>query len=228
MRLKISSPAGFNDPFEFVPLFTSPRSDVLADGAIRIGWPPDTAKKFSALLSEAWGGEETAYLQAFHQKLINDAYGVICLSGKNDNLLMWAHYADNHRGFCIGFDFSKAPIPLDVSSVTYSNDRPELDTEAMMKGLPQEDRARRVIFTKSKDWEYEDEFRAFVGNLPVQRPVFYFITPLCVRSIILGLRSETELESRIRQILNGPEFAHVCLFRATMHASKFALELVAQ
>lgn len=29
--------------------------------------------------------------------------GIISFSGINDSILMWSHYADYHKGFCIGF-----------------------------------------------------------------------------------------------------------------------------
>jgi hypothetical protein len=29
--------------------------------------------------------------------------GILCLSARCDSILMWSHYADYHRGFCIGF-----------------------------------------------------------------------------------------------------------------------------
>ena len=35
---------------------------------------------------------------------INRAQGVLSLSRTNDSLLMWAHYADSHRGFVLGLD----------------------------------------------------------------------------------------------------------------------------
>ena len=31
-----------------------------------------------------------------------------CMSKVNDDVLMWSHYADNHRGLCLEFDFSEA------------------------------------------------------------------------------------------------------------------------
>lgn len=33
---------------------------------------------------------------------------IACFSEKNDSSLMWGHYADSHRGFCIEYDFSQA------------------------------------------------------------------------------------------------------------------------
>ena len=34
------------------------------------------------------------------------ALGVLCLSACDNSILMWSHYADEHKGFCIGFNNS--------------------------------------------------------------------------------------------------------------------------
>ncbi|MBL7103181.1 MAG: DUF2971 domain-containing protein [Bacteroidales bacterium] len=34
----------------------------------------------------------------------NDHYGILSLSAKWDNILIWGHYAEKHKGFCIGFN----------------------------------------------------------------------------------------------------------------------------
>ena len=33
-----------------------------------------------------------------------ERYGILCFSATWDGPVLWAHYADNHRGFCLGFD----------------------------------------------------------------------------------------------------------------------------
>ncbi len=34
---------------------------------------------------------------------INDTIGILCFTEKNDNLLMWSHYANSHKGFVLEF-----------------------------------------------------------------------------------------------------------------------------
>lgn len=38
------------------------------------------------------------------QSTLGSKYGILCLAEAPDNLLMWAHYADCHRGFVVQFD----------------------------------------------------------------------------------------------------------------------------
>jgi len=52
--------------------------------------------------------------------------GVACFSAKNDDILMWAHYADGHRGFCLEFDTTYAPFNK-ARKVNYIPDIPQVN-----------------------------------------------------------------------------------------------------
>ena len=41
---------------------------------------------------------------------IKDAVRVVCLSEVYDSMLMWSHYAQNHTGFCIEYDFKESDM----------------------------------------------------------------------------------------------------------------------
>ncbi len=48
---------------------------------------------------------------------------ILCLSAINDNLLMWSHYTNSHRGFCIEFsDYSDLELKKLKSSGLYPNE----------------------------------------------------------------------------------------------------------
>ncbi|PMH37131.1 hypothetical protein BCU68_08510 [Vibrio sp. 10N.286.49.B3] len=53
-------------------------------------------------------------------------YAVVSLSETNNNLLMWSHYADQHKGMVIEFDMKK---PLFDSYKTYKATMPDPDEE---------------------------------------------------------------------------------------------------
>ena len=36
--------------------------------------------------------------------------GVCCLSEKHDDVLMWSHYSNGHKGFCLKFETSYEPF----------------------------------------------------------------------------------------------------------------------
>lgn len=60
--------------------------------------------------------EERRAIQSHHR-------GVACFSAKSDDLLMWSHYSDGHRGFCLEFDTSLAPFSK-AKPVIYRDDVP--------------------------------------------------------------------------------------------------------
>ncbi len=47
---------------------------------------------------------------AFAKDGIRERTKMVCLSESINSPLMWAHYADNHKGFAIGYDFSNNEI----------------------------------------------------------------------------------------------------------------------
>lgn len=95
--------------------------------------------------------------------------GCLCTSYKNR--LMWSHYADSHKGFCIEYDFSepedeilsKLPLP-----VVYSEKRPSVPWKAAIDNSVENMEEAYVeimmgLLTKDKEWEYENEWRILIG-----------------------------------------------------------------
>lgn len=99
---------------------------------------------------------------------INQVFRVGCLCTDYKNRLMWSHYADSHRGFCVEYDFCNAdvstPLPFPV---VYSNIRPQVPWGEALTRSP-ENTAKATsnlmigLLTKDKCWEYENEWRYLV------------------------------------------------------------------
>ena len=56
---------------------------------------------------------------------------ISCFSSEKDNLLMWSHYADGLRGFCIVFDedvLTQGDTSIYVLDVAYMNVPPQVDS----------------------------------------------------------------------------------------------------
>ena len=58
---------------------------------------------------------------------------IICLSKEYNDILMWSHYADSHRGICIGYDASKCTNR--IIPVAYSNKRVVIPSAIYKKPL---------------------------------------------------------------------------------------------
>ena len=95
---------------------------------------------------------------------INKLFRVGCLCTNYKNSLMWSHYADSHRGFCVEYDFAEADISALPFPVIYSNSRPQVPWGEALTRSP-ENTAKATsnlmigLLTKDKCWEYENEWR---------------------------------------------------------------------
>lgn len=94
---------------------------------------------------------------------VRDQSGVACFTGEKgarNNLLMWAHYAENHQGFCIEYEYDERKLSL--SEVTYSS-KPLTVTAKEILFTPDEV-FTRLLTTKGIEWMYEDEWRIIELN----------------------------------------------------------------
>jgi hypothetical protein len=91
----------------------------------------------------------------------------------------------------------------------------------------------QIIFSKSAAWDYENEFRqSFMLSSPslITRPVkkvsgyFLPLPPEAIVSVTLGPRCSTQLDNKVRKILQKPSLCHVKLDRAALHKGDFLVE----
>ena len=97
-----------------------------------------------------------------------------CFSNKNNNLLLWAHYGDNHRGICLKYKLPKemeknvfldkiiySGIKIKKIIPTKEDDSRQHETITLEeKGLTIYD----AFLRKHKDWQYEEELRMIYIN----------------------------------------------------------------
>ena len=181
---------------------------------------------------------------------INNDHGILCFSKNFKSPLLWAHYADIHKGLCLGFDLpdnilSKVKyIPERMSSRELkrqlintehlahlinvcqlnSDEIEELlrnDTEKDKTGL---EFVRNLLTTKFSHWSYEEEYRAFV---PLHKKdgdhfFFNFSDDLILREVIFGLRAET-CDDEIDDAIKKLQ-GEVKKFRVSAHDTRFELK----
>jgi Protein of unknown function (DUF2971) len=151
---------------------------------------------------------------------LNEEAGVVCFSRTWSNPVIWAHYADQHRGLCLGFELSERL----VHPITYVNTRqpfPELD------GLDYDAKLaimRQLLFTKFEDWRYEDEVRASV-QIDTEENGLYFVDwsdAQQLTEVIVGMRSAT-CRRELERALVGYEHP-VQFIKAQASHSSFAVD----
>jgi len=83
-----------------------------------------------------------------------------CSLSQQSNIdLMWGHYANGHRGICIGVKLKKTKKGGQAFLVNYSG-QPNLTPKKDSKS----DRARKILRHKTPCWNYEEEIRLFSND----------------------------------------------------------------
>jgi hypothetical protein len=140
-----------------------------------------------------------------------DEYLYYCVTDKPDNNLMWSHYANSHKGFCIEWDSDF----INANKVVYGTEIADFDIFDIIKsqyGLPiSEDAGDRIwaaLRQKLKEWEYESEYRFQISNgmeyLIVKKEKNFALVkyqPEWIKSIIFGCRMTESAKSFLKNNL---------------------------
>ena len=88
--------------------------------------------------------------------------GVFCVAERPDNLLMWSHYGDQHKGICLEFDGQRWPCSI-ANRVSYSEQYPVINPTSPTRVADMRD----MLFRKGIVWSYEMEcFGIFYSFIP--------------------------------------------------------------
>lgn len=121
---------------------------------------------------------------------LHNVLGVFCFSRKWSNPVLWSHYAEKHRGLCLGFD-----IPDKwVKEVKYRKTRLRPEPENFQPSNDKETFGYKLLTTKFSHWKYEDEVRLVVKLEDAQNEEDKYFLPYCealkLREVIIGSRSD--------------------------------------
>jgi hypothetical protein len=99
------------------------------------------------------------------------AFKLCSFSERVDSVLMWSHYANYHKGFCIEYNIAAVTPESYVSRfmhpVVYSDELPDLTEHFARSPEDQEFHnlyPNRIGLYKAADWAYEREWRLLISN----------------------------------------------------------------
>jgi len=181
-KLRFSSPLTFNDPFD-CKLYDKYELDAKEWKKYFLSLDPEGyRKKFEAADKNlAIYTAKFQYMDAI-QKAINQI-GVCCFSADENNLLLWGHYADSHKGACIKFRTSELSkvFPI-IRWIQYSQNFPEVEVLKDFHGA-----LDVAPLHKSLDWSYEKEIRIINGEHG-----FFDFPSEAIEQITFGVKCERE------------------------------------
>jgi hypothetical protein len=183
LRLKVTPPNEFNDPFEFLP-----KVDFCMDNADVAKWLTDPERlkpiweqgqsgipfdEFVAACHTTLGKPSKEQVEQMRQTLqkisLSDPDGVVsfiskthalaCYSEVPDNFLMWSHYTRGHKGVVVEFNLKSEFFspPSNLMPVSYRSERASAVFDR--EGFAFNEHALSVVRTKSLAWSYEQEWR---------------------------------------------------------------------
>ncbi len=166
---------------------------------------------------------------------LNKEFVLLSLTEDPLNISMWTHYANNQKGFVIGFEtdndffYEKRDINLEyrnVRKVEYVQQRP------IIADIYNMDELSNTFFRKSTDWVLEKEWRILRMHDDAdeiitdnnQEIVLFNFNPMIIKEIYFGLRSDNELRNNIFEIItNNNAFSNVKLYQIELDEKQFKL-----
>jgi hypothetical protein len=114
---------------------------------------------------------------------------------------MWAHYSNNHRGWCVEFDptstFRNYSKEIHFwQQVVYKNEIPEFQARHFFKDRREHS---KLVRTKASDWSYEGEWRAILSKDYSSKQRFVLKG---IRSIIFGMHAEDSVIQKVLELTN--------------------------
>lgn len=211
--LRFNSPLNFNDPFEMRHSIESLN--------------PSKSDDLNNLINS------TLPINLLHNISLDfelENVGTLCLSAKNNDIIMWSHYADSHRGIVLEFDEThpffyesnkdkKLLHPLE--KVSYSIDRP------YPKNIDEYFKNEKIYLTKYTNWEYEQEYRMTVLFDESNDETKYnikFPTSL-IKAVYIGVKTSKEDVKYILNLKQKQKWQHLDIFKFEMDKKDYKLNL---
>jgi hypothetical protein len=229
-KIWFCAPTAFNDPFDCsIPvqavITESDYAEVFAAYRAQV---PDKADldlrclQADGSLSELFKSQVERSLRLGLDRArreFTEGRGVACFSARRDHLLMWSHYADGHRGFCLEFDTSRDPFHR-AEPVLYQKELPSAHPAAFLSDARnhQADEAfNAFVRTKVDAWRYEEEWRI----IHAQGGTEYGYEPAALSGVYFGCAMPFAHIEIITLILRG---SPTKLYRMQRSPDRFAVD----
>lgn len=220
----LRSPLDFNDPFDCLPLIAMPKTPVAWDLLGRRYREAVRADFGSKMAEDMWASycklssTKKVELLLDASRATSAAAGIFCLTELDDSVLMWSHYADNHKGVCISFDLegSKPSDLWGAQPVQYAEARPEIPA---LRKTGETSEMYHALLRKADFWSYEKEWRVVVAGRAGEHLSF---PPSTITTVTFGARCTAEMEQRVRDELSGRQ-TPIVFRKASISDSQFKI-----
>jgi len=204
-----SSPLSFNDPFDCNLSYRNFYSQQELQKAY-------THKRI-------WDNGKIIDLYRKSIKILIEKIGVFSMSSDYKDIIMWSHYANEHKGLvfeldkneCTSFFEQKIIGKRTLSNITYEN-----NYELLSYFNDIEREAKTLLTYKYKSWEYEKEYRI----IDFQSKGLKKFDKKLIKRIFFGAKSDILNIKKTIQLCDSNGFKHVEFKKARIISGKFALD----
>lgn len=161
-----------------------------------------------------------------HRNLIQK-FRVSCFTETPYSMLMWSHYANNHRGFCVEYEIpayveSCMHLYLNLMPVIYSNERvPILEQCVQVLQSPGVtpsilwDIYKYGLLMKSEEWKYQNEWRLISYDDMLSSDNSYNCTFFKIKKVFLGNRMAAHDRKKIVSICKDKRIPYAGVMMAS-------------
>lgn len=217
----------FNDPLDGI-------------NSYRLVFTPEEMTSYTNMVSEGRPPEEAAIVRSYLQQnpevfetttresILADlgSFGISCFSAKADNFLMWSHYAQEHHGVCMEFDFTREiqmvrqpgfsflnSYMLNMRKVVYTDSTAIVNLTSISRDK------FSPVYHKSRNWEYEEEYRSVRPAVGV-----YSFDPSFLQAVYFGMRTTQKEIDEIRKLIDQSGYGAV-VFKKMIQKSQSSYDL---
>lgn len=217
----LSKPDGFNDPFDCYQglikfkMTKEFMREYITKYASKMGM--GTRKQLRRIELQALKNPKSLKLDEFF-RLQKQQFGICCFSWSCKNIVLWANYADNHQGICLGFK-NLSPVEKGLYGIYPVNYDPEI-TQYEFSSFEDEQYWQHWLCTKSIEWDYEDEVRLIskIYNGKIKFP------KEALTEIFLGLSvSEEKKVEIIDSLIENDYSENTKLYKMAIDKASFSL-----
>ena len=141
--------------------------------------------------------------------------GVCCFSKNYDSILQWSHYAESHQGVCLVFDILKdSNFFNEIFPVDYRKDYLEFNFVKEFNSF-----VNKRLLLKFKDWEYENEVRAFNDQIGMKK-----FNKSSLVKIIFGCNIDSQDKFDIIKTVKDLKYPNVEFLQAQKSNSEYKLQ----
>jgi DUF2971 family protein len=217
-QVHLSDPSHFNDPWDCCPMFSGAGMD---QPSCQESWSrffglmtdtlPEINKKVveegSLLRDPRFLTRSIQNLNRHSREITLQRWRIYCLTPQPDSTLMWAHYAERHKGICLEFNAEDSRFG-GAFEVMYAEKRPVIDCRSLANAT---EMAEKMVLMKSSDWAYEHEFRILARagefdqepahSLPKTTGDFLELPAGALTGIIIGCKADMNTVATINHVV---------------------------